>query len=255
MSEILFNDVHSSVVQPEGNISKSQQSGVFLLCRNSLISIGLKHLLAETGSAIAGTSPDVEAFSLSYPDRAPALFIIDGSDTPAYILETAGALKARYPATRIAVIAHEFDLGFVRLGKNAGIDGFCLSASGREVLVKSLELVMLGEVVLPASLMASLLNTAPLRPMLEAQGSRPGTEVDFLDPRIRKLSTRESEILHCLTEGAPNKIIARKLDVAEATVKVHIKAILRKIGAANRTQAAMWATTHLPANAGSSLRA
>jgi two-component system nitrate/nitrite response regulator NarL len=49
-------------------------------------------------------------------------------------------------------------------------------------------------------------------------------------------------------------MIARKLDVAEATVKVHIKAILRKIGAANRTQAAMWATTHLPAGAGAALR-
>ncbi len=69
------------------------------------------------------------------------------------------------------------------------------------------------------------------------------------------LSTRESQILHCLTDGAPNKVIARKLDVAEATVKVHVKAILRKIGAANRTQAAMWATTHLPTNVESSLRA
>jgi len=40
-------------------------------------------------------------------------------------------------------------------------------------------------------------------------------------------------------------VIARKLDVAEATVKVHIKAILRKIRVANRTQAAMWAVNHL----------
>jgi two-component system, NarL family, nitrate/nitrite response regulator NarL len=61
-----------------------------------------------------------------------------------------------------------------------------------------------------------------------------------------KLSTRETQILNCLRQGAPNKAIARRLDVAEATVKVHIKAILRKIGVANRTQAAMWATTHLP---------
>jgi two-component system nitrate/nitrite response regulator NarL len=49
-------------------------------------------------------------------------------------------------------------------------------------------------------------------------------------------------------EGAPNKVIARKLEVAEATVKVHIKAILRKIRVANRTQAAMWAVSHLSAS-------
>jgi two-component system nitrate/nitrite response regulator NarL len=64
---------------------------------------------------------------------------------------------------------------------------------------------------------------------------------------IRTLSSRESEILQCLMQGAPNKVIARKLDVAEATVKVHIKAILRKIRVANRTQAAMWAVNHLSA--------
>jgi two-component system nitrate/nitrite response regulator NarL len=64
---------------------------------------------------------------------------------------------------------------------------------------------------------------------------------------VRTLSSREAEILHCLMQGAPNKIIARKLEVAEATVKVHIKAILRKIRVTNRTQAAMWAVAHLPA--------
>ena len=54
-------------------------------------------------------------------------------------------------------------------------------------------------------------------------------------------------------EGTPNKLIARKLHVTEATVKVHVKAILRKIGATNRTQAAMWAIDHLPQQAEASL--
>ncbi len=65
------------------------------------------------------------------------------------------------------------------------------------------------------------------------------------DPKARSLSARETEILSSLMEGTPNKLIARKLHVAEATVKDHVKAILRKIGAANRTQAAMWAKGHL----------
>ena len=46
-------------------------------------------------------------------------------------------------------------------------------------------------------------------------------------------------------QGASNKVIARRLGLAEATVKVHIKSILRKVQAANRTQAAMWARQHL----------
>ena len=46
-------------------------------------------------------------------------------------------------------------------------------------------------------------------------------------------------------EGESNKVIARKLDVAEATIKVHVKTILRKVQVKNRTQAAIWAAAHL----------
>ena len=55
------------------------------------------------------------------------------------------------------------------------------------------------------------------------------------------LSERETQILQCLVEGCANKLIARRLDIAEATVKVHIKGLLRKINVNNRTQAAIWA--------------
>ncbi len=57
---------------------------------------------------------------------------------------------------------------------------------------------------------------------------------------------RETQILAYLREGAPNKVIARKLNLSESTVKVHVKAILKKVGACNRTQAALWATRHVP---------
>ena len=60
--------------------------------------------------------------------------------------------------------------------------------------------------------------------------------------RVRHgLSEREEQVLRDLVKGLPNKIIARKRDIAEATVKVHLKSILRKIRMANRTQAAIWA--------------
>ena len=59
-----------------------------------------------------------------------------------------------------------------------------------------------------------------------------------------QLSPREKSILRCLIEGDSNKSIARKIDIAEATVKVHVKAILRKIRVQNRTQAAIWAMNH-----------
>jgi two-component system, NarL family, nitrate/nitrite response regulator NarL len=58
------------------------------------------------------------------------------------------------------------------------------------------------------------------------------------------LSAREIAILRRIIRGDSNKHVARFFEIAEATVKAHVKAIFRKIGATNRTQAAMWALNH-----------
>jgi two-component system, NarL family, nitrate/nitrite response regulator NarL len=58
---------------------------------------------------------------------------------------------------------------------------------------------------------------------------------------LRGLSPREQEILQALVTGASNKMIAIRLGITEATVKVHLKTLLRKIDVNNRTQAAIWA--------------
>ena len=60
-------------------------------------------------------------------------------------------------------------------------------------------------------------------------------------PNVHGLSERAVQILQCLVQGESNKMIANRLGIAEATVKVHMKSLLPKIGANNRTQAAIWA--------------
>ena len=79
-------------------------------------------------------------------------------------------------------------------------------------------------------------------PVAETRGtSNGGTAGDV----VRGLSRRELVVLRTLTEGASNKSIALTLVMTESTVKVHMKAILRKLRLQNRTQAAIWARTHL----------
>ena len=70
-------------------------------------------------------------------------------------------------------------------------------------------------------------------------GQRSSNEVSH------SLSTREIAILQCLMHGDSNKLIARHFEIAESTAKARVKAILRKIRAVNRTQAAIWAIEHL----------
>ena len=90
------------------------------------------------------------------------------------------------------------------------------------------------EMLSPAALVAL--------PAAETRGtSNGGTAGDV----VRDLSRRELVILRTLTEGASNKVIALKLVITESTVKVHMKAILRKLRLQNRTQAAIWARTYL----------
>src|SRR3546814_6994009 len=60
----------------------------------------------------------------------------------------------------------------------------------------------------------------------------------------RNLTDRERQILQCLLNGYSNKLIARALGITEGTVKVHLKSLMKKIDANNRTQAALWARNH-----------
>jgi len=82
----------------------------------------------------------------------------------------------------------------------------------------------------------------PIAAVVTNEEARNGALDGSFSNRVRHgLSEREEQILRDLVKGLSNKLIARKLDIAEATVKVHMKSILRKIRMANRTQAAIWA--------------
>jgi two-component system nitrate/nitrite response regulator NarL len=148
-----------------------------------------------------------------------------------------------------------------------GADCCIFSVHSRDILLRSLDLVLLGQRVVvlgPASGPGSLEAVAAeskIAVPAEAAESRvtvPAAETlvtpiesKFVDPfeddaRIsndcaRRLSARELEILSLLVAGDSNKAIARTCHLAESTVKIHLKTILRKIRVRNRTQAAIWA--------------
>jgi two-component system nitrate/nitrite response regulator NarL len=113
----------------------------------------------------------------------------------------------------------------LRDAMNAGANGYLMKDVSPEALIQSLELVIMGEKVFPTNLASMLLDMSAITPQHS----------------IRGLSPREQEILQSLVTGASNKLIAIKLGITEATVKVHLKTLLRKIDVNNRTQAAIWA--------------
>ncbi len=234
-------------------MSNLLQIATILGCKNSMLREGLKHILSGTRYKVV--PEDLTGWQSTPPHQregSPSLAIIDSNLYSYGIGEAVRSLKEEAPDMRVVVLADEFDMDELKQALQAGADGYCLATTGCDALVKYLDLTMLGEVVFPSSAVLSAMLSVDRRVESQKESvairmppSSAERSSEAKDAVIRTLSSREAEILHCLMEGAPNKVIARKLEVAEATVKVHIKAILRKIRVANRTQAAMWAVSHL----------
>ncbi len=234
-------------------MSNTLQVTTILGCKNSMLREGIRHILSSTRYKVH--PEDLSSRGTAVPQlygHAPFLFIIDSNLYPSGMINIVRDLKTQHINARVVVLADGFDLDEMKLVLQAGADGYCLATTGCEALIKYLDLVMLGEVVFPSFAFLSAISpageaTVPHKENTPISMPLPQAErlAEAKDSVIRTLSSREAEILQCLMEGAPNKVIARKLEVAEATVKVHIKAILRKIRVANRTQAAMWAVNHL----------
>jgi two-component system nitrate/nitrite response regulator NarL len=190
---------------------------------NRLFRDGLKHLLAGTRFAVSAEfSTPEQALAQADTGTAPGL-VISGQANPK--AEDLQVLRGTYPAARIVVLADQVTLGALRDAMAAGVDGFLVKSVSPEALVQSLQLILIGETVFPTNLAALLTKMDPPAP----QGT------------IRGVSPREQDILRSLVTGASNKAIANRLGITEATVKVHLKTLLRKIDVNNRTQAAIWA--------------
>jgi DNA-binding NarL/FixJ family response regulator len=110
----------------------------------------------------------------------------------------------------------------------AGADGYLLKDTDPGELMKSFRNVMEGQTVISPNLAGALASI-----MRKESGNE--------DRHIDLLTVREREILSLLVRGSSNKLIARELDIAEGTVKVHIKGLLRKLGFRSRLEAAVWA--------------
>jgi two-component system, NarL family, nitrate/nitrite response regulator NarL len=229
------------------HLEEKPKTTVFPICSNPLLRIGLETVLAGGGFNVWHEAIDDVSTLSEVQDERHALFLIDGESHSDATVSMIGRIKTRFPDARIVILAEMFEVNAISAAWKAGAHGFCLTSSQREILVGSLELVMLGETVLPSAFVLSM--TEPNADYATSSPAESAERCENYRSSGRKLSVREAQILEYLREGAPNKVIARQLNLSESTVKVHVKAILKKVGACNRTQAALWATRHVSMDA------
>lgn len=201
------------------------------LSRDGLIRILDAHGYAVLDSyeTIAEIEPGIDPALVLLSDFGPAQ-VADG---------TIGLLRSMFPQARIVVLTDMRDPATFRYALEMGAQACLDHVTRPAALIKSLNVVMRGNIVMPMDAVPHLGGDGTQAVRLSVRNA--GSE---LPPGARALSNREIEILSCLADGQSNKLIARRFAIAEATVKIHVKGILRKINVQNRTQAAVWVLKH-----------
>jgi two-component system, NarL family, nitrate/nitrite response regulator NarL len=262
--------------------------GTVLVGPDALTRAGLARILGTADfNILASASRIDESVLSSLPQTQTILLIIDVSDDFHAAAEQTAAFKRRYPAGRVTMLAHRPQMTEVMSAFRAGANAYFAKAVTCDTLIKSLELVMLGETILPPAVLSLILDLprASSNARMPTQGDHDRDdhgrsdggensnedeyEVDDYEDAYEsdsseygqlvaslaacaelaaatrvhtpRLSARQQSILRCLIRGDSNRMIAHDMNIAEATVKVHVKTILRKIRVHNRTQAAIWA--------------
>lgn len=148
-------------------------------------------------------------------------------------LETIPLLQQECPQTQIIMLTVSEDAQDLLEALRSGARGYLLKNIDTDFLLDSIRRAAAGESVMSVQ-MASKLADAMRSPANSAEGKLKPADAD-------KLSPREREIIIMLAKGFSNKQIARDLDLAESTVKIHVQGILRKLNLATRVQAAVFA--------------
>lgn len=179
----------------------------------------LRSSLRATRVVSVGTF--AQAFeALAVPDLQLAIFDlrIPGLDDPRDLVK----VRNRRPDLRVVVLSGSERREDILASLEAGVHGYVVKNECTEKLVERIKYILSGEVYVPPSI-ADLSASTPVHP---ARDSANG------------LTERQKQVLGLIAQGHSNKAIAKKLDIAEGTVKMHIAATFRAIGAHNRTQAA-----------------
>ncbi len=202
----------------------------YLIDRSRLFREGLKRFLIDSPFEVIGEATEIlEGLADINSGVSPDIIIVDFFESDHRELDAVRQLREAAADAKIVLLAGDVSPTKLNQALEVGIDACLVKNISSEALVQYLGLVIAGEKVFPVELAKMLIEG----------------KTDFAGPGRRShpsgLSPRELEILGCLINGDPNKVIANRLRITEATVKVHLKGLLKKINAANRTQAAMWA--------------
>lgn len=181
---------------------------------------------------VVGDVRDVRKDTLACPGTV--LIVHSVQPDSSAVLDMLRDVKRTCPSLKMLVLGKATSPSVISACLEIGVNTILDEDVSFDTFLNYLRFITLDEQTLPASAVNTVLRS--VRPFLASGSASRTIPVD--------LSEREKVVLAYLTEGASNKEIARYLGLADGTIKVTLKAVLRKINASNRTQAAIWALQH-----------
>jgi len=190
---------------------------------HAVVRSGLERLLATSSEieVVGGAADGEQAVTLA-AELAPDVVLMDLSMPNMDGIEATRRILAGNDAVQVVVLTSISDREKIEAALDAGAIGYLLKDAEPEEVIRGIRAAARGE---------SPIAPKAARTLLAARGERPES----------RLSDRELEVLRCVAEGLPNKVIARRLGISEKTVKAHLTRVYQQIGVTDRTQAALWA--------------
>ncbi len=222
---------------------------------HTLFRRGLTALLSQDGRFhVAAQAADIGEALRILARQAPDVILLDNHLPGVRGVEGIPALKEAVPEARILMLTVSENEDDLAAALQAGAEGYLLKTVESDQLCEAIVKVMAGESVVSPEMMTKLVTAFRARPAaaLSAHASTlPPNAVQETaltssaasqPSALALLSTREREVLVWIARGESNKLIARQLDIAETTVKIHVQHILRKLNLSSRVQVAVYAS-------------
>ena len=209
---------------------------VLLVDDHRMFRAGLSQLLATTGhfDLLQAGSCETELALLGQHDDVQVI-LLDLGLPDMNGMDLLSQLRTSHASIPVVILSATEDPATVIEAINRGAMAYLSKASEEAELSHALERVLQGNTYIPPSIIERFAIAQTPIPMLKS----PPTPGPGPSPHTLGLTERQAEVLMFLVQGLPNKLIARKIDVTEATVKAHGTSIFRALNVSNRTQAVL----------------
>lgn len=219
--------------------SQPQEDVVLILDTMKLRSAGLASLLEPWARLMSMRLQCASLDAVEQIDDCKMVVLSVGGGTLSdpEILHWIRHLRARWPSTPLVVVSDREDSNEVVRAFGAGANGFIPTNYEPDITRRALSFIIGGGSFFPPTILSDLPIHSDI--MVETVSRRTHSGEGGEARLINGFTPRQQEVLELLRRGDSNKVIGRRLSMTEATVKVHVRQIMRKLGASNRTQAAL----------------